>query len=173
MTWKNWGDHPIVVTISVISGLCGIAPLGYTVYDHFGKQEVISIEKFTPSTPIQPIQNSPQKTPNQKTLVSPTPHFSPEISSAPVVSNPESRILPKPLDKPGLYLASTTLKYDDEDQLKADFRVYCPTSTIRPTNYFLVDGKGKLKKQGAWWEPAFTPKYDSEHELIKQVCNNK
>lgn len=32
MAWRNWGDHPIVVTVSVIAGLAGIAALGHTVY---------------------------------------------------------------------------------------------------------------------------------------------
>jgi hypothetical protein len=35
MTWKNWGDHPVVVIIGLIAGISGI---GYTVYDHFAKQ---------------------------------------------------------------------------------------------------------------------------------------
>jgi hypothetical protein len=35
MTWKNWGDHPVVVTIGLIIGISGF---GYTVYDHFSKQ---------------------------------------------------------------------------------------------------------------------------------------
>ena len=32
MTWKNWGDHPIVVTISILAGLAGIIALGYTIF---------------------------------------------------------------------------------------------------------------------------------------------
>jgi len=78
----------------------------------------------------------------------------------------------KPLNTLGLYLVSTTLIYSDGDRLSADFRIYCPTSTIRPTNYMLVDGTGTVKKQGKWWEPAFTPRYDSEFKLIKKVCEN-
>jgi hypothetical protein len=103
-------------------------------------------------------------------------NFTPITSVSPPITpaSPSStQILTKPLETPGLYLATATLLYSDGDQLKADFRVYCPTSTIRPTNYVLVDGKGTVKKQGAWWEPAFTPKYDSEHQLIKKVCGNK
>ncbi|NEQ35351.1 MAG: hypothetical protein F6K40_03110 [Okeania sp. SIO3I5] len=74
------------------------------------------------------------------------------------------------LDEPGLYLATATLKYDDGDVLKGDFRVYCPTSTIRPTNYVLTDKNGNVKKQGEWWEPAFEAKYSAEKSLITLVC---
>jgi hypothetical protein len=122
MTWKNWGDNPIIVGIGIF---CSISGLGYAIYDHHLKQE------------------DTQK------------------NSA------------KPLERSGLYLVTTTLLYPDGDQLKADFRVYCPTFTIRPTNYVLLDGKGVVKKQGVWWEPVLTPKYDSEHQLIKEVCGNK
>lgn len=99
---------------------------------------------------------------------------SPPTTPAPAPASPfTTQISTKPLETSGLYLASTTLLYPDGDQLKADFRVYCPASTIRPTNYVLVDGKGTVKKHGAWWEPAFTPKYDSERQLIKEVCDSK
>lgn len=102
----------------------------------------------------------------------PTPTSTP--TPIPALATPSStQILTKPLETPGLYLSTTTLLYSDGDQLKADFRVYCPTSTIRPTNYVLVDGKGTVKKEGEWWDPAFTPRYDSERQLIKEVCDNK
>jgi len=55
--------------------------------------------------------------------------------------------------------------------LKADFRVYCPTSMIRPTNYILTNKQGAVKKAGAWWQTSFTPRYDAESQLIKEVCN--
>ncbi|MGG6266687.1 hypothetical protein ACQ4M3_10540 [Leptolyngbya sp. AN03gr2] len=31
MTWKNWGDHPVVVAVSVLAGLAGMIALGYTI----------------------------------------------------------------------------------------------------------------------------------------------
>lgn len=31
MAWKNWGDHPIVVFISVLAGLAGLVALGITL----------------------------------------------------------------------------------------------------------------------------------------------
>lgn len=74
------------------------------------------------------------------------------------------------LDEPGLYLATATLEYDDGDVLQGDFRVYCPTSTIRPTNYILTDKDGNIKKQGEWWEPAFEAKHLPEKVLITLVC---
>jgi hypothetical protein len=77
------------------------------------------------------------------------------------------------LDKPGLYLASATLRYYDGDELTADFRVYCPTSMIRPTNYSLQRADGYIKKKGAWWVKAFSPKYKSEYQLVAAVCNGR
>jgi hypothetical protein len=37
MTWKNWGDHPITVTIGVVAGIGGIIGTGYTIYDRFAQ----------------------------------------------------------------------------------------------------------------------------------------
>jgi hypothetical protein len=31
MGWKNWGDHPVVVTVSLVAGLAGLISLGYTI----------------------------------------------------------------------------------------------------------------------------------------------
>ncbi|WP_341731865.1 protein kinase [Microcoleus sp. EPA2] len=109
-----------------------------------------------PPTPPQPLPIYPP-TPTV-TLPKPTPMSPAQISI-------------KLLDKPELYLASTTLVYADGDRLKADFRVYCPTSMIRPTNYILTNKQGAVKKAGAWWEPSFIPRYDAEYQLIKEVCN--
>jgi hypothetical protein len=74
------------------------------------------------------------------------------------------------LEEPGLYLISAILEYSDGDVLTADFRVYCPTGTMRPTNYVLVDKNNNLKKEGEWWEPAFKPEYVPETELMELVC---
>mgnify|MGYP006337640487 CR=1 FL=1 len=136
-------DSRTQIIVAVISLLSAV---GVAVVANFDK--LFSFKIFPPSP-------SPVQTPTQLLPPSPSP----------------AKISIKPLDKPGLYLASTTLLYSDGDQLKADFRVYCPTSSIRPTNYVLVDRTGTVKKQGAWWEQAFTPKDDSEHQLIKKVCN--
>lgn len=32
MAWKNWGDHPIAVSISVLAGLAGLIALGVTLF---------------------------------------------------------------------------------------------------------------------------------------------
>lgn len=71
---------------------------------------------------------------------------------------------------PGLKIANATLIYNDGDVLSGDFRIYCPTSMIRPTNYILKDSQGTIKKQGQWWEPAFQPKWEAEHELVNYTC---
>jgi GUN4-like len=41
MSWKNWGDHPIAVVISVASGLVGIIGFGFFVYDRYPKSNEI------------------------------------------------------------------------------------------------------------------------------------
>ena len=71
---------------------------------------------------------------------------------------------------PGLKLAQARLVYNDGDELNALFRVFCPTEMIRPTQYRLVDATGQRKKQGDWWEPAFTPRWQAEKELVARVC---
>ena len=143
----------------------------------------------TPPSPTVTPQPQPSLIPPSSTVTfqpqplpiyppTPTPQEpSPIYPPTPTVTLPKSTPLPpaqisiKLLDKPELYLASTTLVYSDGDRLKADFRVYCPTSMIRPTNYILTTQKGAVKKAGTWWEPSFTPRYDAEYQLIKEVCN--
>ncbi|MEG3839622.1 serine/threonine-protein kinase [Microcoleus sp. herbarium14] len=119
--------------------------------------------------PPQPSPNyPPTPTPPQPLPIYPT---TPTLTLPKPIPMPSSQISIKLLDKPELYLASTTLVYSDGDRLKADFRVYCPTSMIRPTNYILTDKQGAVKKAGAWWQTSFTPRYDAESQLIKEVCN--
>lgn len=135
----------------------------------------------TPQLQPSPIPPSPivtfQPQPSPKYPPTPTQQPSPIYPTTPTVTLPKptpipsSQISVKLLDKPELYLASTTLVYSDGDRLKADFRVYCPTSMIRPTNYILTNKQGAVKKAGAWWEPSFTPRYNAESQLIKEVCN--
>ena len=71
---------------------------------------------------------------------------------------------------PGLKIVNAKLVHNDGDVLTGDFRVYCPTSMIRPTNYVLKNAQGALKKQGSWWEPAFQPKWEVERMLVRQAC---
>ena len=151
----------------------------------------------TPQIQPSPIPSSPIVTPQiQPSPIPPSPIVTPQIQPSPnypptptppqplpIYPPTPTVTLPKPtpvppaqisiklLDKPELYLASTTLVYADGDRLKADFRVYCPTSMIRPTNYIMTNKQGAVKKAGAWWEPSFTPRYDAEYQLIKEVCN--
>lgn len=127
-----------------------------------------------PPSPIVTFQ--PQPSPNYPSTPTP-PQPLPIYPTTPTVTLPKptpipsSQISVKLLDKPELYLASTTLVYSDGDRLKADFRVYCPTSMIRPTNYILTNQQGDVKKAGSWWQTSFTPRYDAEYQLIKEVCN--
>jgi hypothetical protein len=72
----------------------------------------------------------------------------------------------------GLKIANAQLVYNDGDALTGVFRVYCPTRTIRPTSYTLWSKYGKIKKQGAWWDPAFPPKWKPEYELVQTVCSS-
>ena len=86
-------------------------------------------------------------------------------STDPVIVNSVADIPPE-----GLKLAEGSLTYDDGDILSGVFRVYCPTSQIRPTAYVLRDKNGVVKKEGAWWKESFAPKYKVEFDFAKQVC---
>jgi hypothetical protein len=48
MTWKNWGDHPIVVSVGICVALVGLV---YTVYDHHFRSDA--------SAPTPSLQPSP------------------------------------------------------------------------------------------------------------------
>jgi hypothetical protein len=107
MTWKNWGDHPIVVTISVLAGLAGMIALGYTVFSpsssqpsinapnsniQFGNGNSIKDNNTTPTVPKS--INSPSI---ENTF--PTPNA---IDSSKVRSLPSEKPtkLPVPLNQP-------------------------------------------------------------------------
>jgi hypothetical protein len=160
------------ISTAVISGVIvwhlteGTKPLERTPQN--APPESSSSSSLPNSESRPPRQSLPSSRPETVTISAPDPPSSKTFQPL-----SPAQISIKLLDKRGLYLASTTLLYSDGDQLKADFRIYCPTSTIRPTNYVLVDKVGTVKKQEAWWEPAFTLKYDSEYQLIKEVCNSR
>jgi hypothetical protein len=71
----------------------------------------------------------------------------------------------------GLRIATGRLIYNDGDALTGKFRVYCPTSQIRPVNFVLRTSSGAIKKQGSWWEESFAPKYPVERELVNKTCH--
>jgi hypothetical protein len=51
MTWRNWGDHPIVVSISICGTLFGLIGLVYTVYNHHFKSDAsVSTSSLQPSS---------------------------------------------------------------------------------------------------------------------------
>lgn len=39
MAWKNWGDHPVVVTVGVLAGLAALVSLAYTFLGNSGMQQ--------------------------------------------------------------------------------------------------------------------------------------
>lgn len=78
----------------------------------------------------------------------------------------------KSVEPRGLKLAKGWITYNDGDRLLGVFRIYCPSKMIRPTKYELQDRHGKVKKKGDWWEPAFKPKWKTEHELVSYTCNS-
>jgi hypothetical protein len=71
----------------------------------------------------------------------------------------------------GLRIATGRLIYNDGDVLIGKFRVYCPTSQIRPVDFVLRTSSGAIKKQGSWWEESFAPKYPVERELVNKTCH--
>ncbi len=72
---------------------------------------------------------------------------------------------------PGLKIATGRLVYNDGDVLEGRFRVYCPTSQIRPIDYVLRAKDGVVKKSGEWWDESFSPKYGPEYQLISKTCD--
>jgi hypothetical protein len=70
----------------------------------------------------------------------------------------------------GLRIATGRLIYNDGDVLIGKFRVYCPTSQIRPVDFVLRTSSGAIKKQGSWWKESFAPKYPVERELVNKTC---
>jgi hypothetical protein len=97
MTWKNWGDHPIVVTINVLAGLAGIIALGYTVFSPSSSQP--SAKDNVPSNVTSITDNKPNNatTTNQRDSM-------PRSISTPTVPPPNVTDSPKvpslPSEKP-------------------------------------------------------------------------
>ncbi len=73
----------------------------------------------------------------------------------------------------GLKLVKGWISYNDGDVLSGVFRIYCPTSMIRPTEYTLKDRKGGIKKIGEWWDPSFSAKWEVERQLVRYACSNR
>lgn len=100
------------------------------------------------------------------------------VASAPLVAgrgpgtDPQQAIVlsVRRLPTPGLMLANAVLHYPDGDRLSGEFRVYCPTRMIRPINFELIAASGVIRKRGTWWEPAFQPRWRTEHDLVDYVC---
>jgi len=78
MTWKNWGDHPIVVGIGIVGVLTG---LGYTVYEHHIKQEDTSRSVVAPPRSASPSSPSPPKEKPSEVIMPPQPSPSPQTTT--------------------------------------------------------------------------------------------
>lgn len=87
-------------------------------------------------------------------------------------SDPQQAIVlsVRSLATPGLKLAHGVLTHPDGDRLAGGFRIYCPTRMIRTVNDQLIAADGAIRKQGAWWEPAFQPRWRTEQDLVGYVC---
>ena len=76
MVWKNWGDHPIVVAISVLAGLGGLVALGITLLPPRQAEPPISAS-------VQPSSQSiPTSSPSQSQVVSNDGDNSPNINNS-------------------------------------------------------------------------------------------
>lgn len=130
----------------------------------------LTVNQVTPSsTPAVPSDQGQKQDPSQTPSVKgvnplPTQRSTSQTRDLAVVESVADG------EPQGLKLAKGQLIYNDGDVLKAVFRVYCPTQMIRPTQFELTDATGRVKKQGDWWEPAFTPRWQAEKQLIAQVC---
>ena len=130
----------------------------------------LTVNQVTPSsTPAVPSDKRQKQNPSQTPSVK---GVNPLPAQRPVSETRDQAVVESVADgEPlGLKLAQGQLIYNDGDVLNAVFRVYCPTQMIRPTRFELIDATGRVKKQGDWWEPAFTPRWQAEKQLIAQVC---
>ena len=58
MSWKNWGDHPLVVIVGVIAGLSGVAGLAYTIGANSGAGSSPQTEDISSDTNNSASQDS-------------------------------------------------------------------------------------------------------------------
>lgn len=85
MTWKNWGDHPVVVIIGVISAICGTSAI---VLDHIDRQDSKTPEgSKTPEVIVTPNLNKDISTPENRKVDTPQTIFP---STTSITSEPEA-----------------------------------------------------------------------------------
>lgn len=120
----------------------------------------------------QPIPVSTPQNDQQQSI--PTDSRTPSISTSIARSNSEGVEISQieHASPKGLKIATAVITYRDGDVLSGKFRVYCPTSQIRPIDYILRSSSGTTKKSGTWWEESFAPKYQVERELVAKVCRD-
>jgi hypothetical protein len=137
MSWRNWGDHPIIVAVSVTASL---AALAYTIYDHSR-----SSTQPTPSAEVSPTVSPSTHIPNSSQLpltpISPSPISTP--TPVPSQSNATSK-LPSPdtsNQSPGIPLIRWSDSVNNlslRQSIGLIFTFRCPLSTI-PVNESVSD----------------------------------
>jgi hypothetical protein len=89
MSWKNWGDHPVAVIVSIISALVAVV---FTIYDH--------LPNAAPPSPSLKVSPTPNATTSPSSVESsPIPTPIPQISETPqtpFVLNPLPIVTPSP-----------------------------------------------------------------------------
>ena len=71
----------------------------------------------------------------------------------------------------GLKLARGWISYNDGDVLSGIFRIYCPTTMIRPVQYVLKDRYGVIKREVS--RSTLQAKMDVERRLVQYVCSQR
>jgi hypothetical protein len=139
MTWKNWGDHPIVVGIGIVGVLTG---LGYTVYEHHIKQEdasrsvVVSPRSASPSIP------SPPKEKPSEVIKSPQPSPSPQTTTKEKNGDLQEKLIGS-----WIYIRSCKIKNElvglyhiiSFDRNKTVTEIISLTTTATSSNFFQLD----------------------------------
>jgi hypothetical protein len=145
MSWKNWGDHPIVVGIGIIGVLAG---LGYTIYDHHLKQEDTSKSGVASSKPPDAVAPVP--------IASITPSPSPSSDPEKPHANAKSS-LPSP--------QNTTIK--ESETLQKDIERILLEQKLRDQREAVLREEQALKENqskilGKWINQGSIPRIDWE-----------
>ena len=153
--WAPWFILGIPSAIAINAFYFGI----FTLYASVGnRQETAAINR--------PLTEQRQPLPEGRNPLPASTPLAPSANSEDAVITSIENSSPK-----GLKIASAVVTYNDGDVLSGRFRIYCPTSQIRPTDYILKTALGVTKKSGTWWDDSFAPKYEVERELVSKVCS--
>jgi serine/threonine protein kinase, bacterial len=150
MPWKNWGDHPVVVTLSVVSGLIGTGIAIFSVLKPLGETAIPPSKDPIPSSAL--VAPAPKMRGQaigwirlgaidheKTTLRSGTPLI---VTSQPITISPP--VVPKIGDRvstiTGVNLRGnhpTPPKYDAEDQTKISVLAPATKLAILKTSTFV------------------------------------